>query len=90
MRVRTLYFARLRELTGRESEELEVPESAVCIDVVRELIRAHGARLAAYVLDENGELRRSFALAINGRKVGPNEPVREGDTVVIIPPISGG
>jgi hypothetical protein len=25
LRVRTLYFARLKELTGREAEELEVP-----------------------------------------------------------------
>ncbi|MCX8203502.1 MAG: MoaD/ThiS family protein [Nitrososphaeria archaeon] len=90
MRVRTLYFARLRELTGLESEELELPEGSVCGDVVREVIRVHGERLASYLLDERGTLRRSFALAVNGRKVGPEEPIREGDTVVILPPISGG
>ncbi|MCS7094575.1 MAG: MoaD/ThiS family protein [Thaumarchaeota archaeon] len=90
MRVRTLYFARLKELTGRESEELEVPDGSLCIDVVRELVRVHGSRMSAYVLDDNGNLRKSFALAINGRKVGLDEPVSDGDTVVIIPPISGG
>lgn len=90
MRVRTLYFARLRELTGRDQEELEVPEGATCLDVVRSIADRYGEALRRYLFDESGALRRSLAIALNGERVSPETPLREGDTVVVIPPISGG
>jgi MoaD family protein len=90
LRVRTLYFARLRELTGREAEEFDVPEGSRCIDVVRAIAERYGEDLRRYLFDESGSLRRSFAIALNGERASPEAEVREGDTVVVIPPISGG
>jgi MoaD family protein len=90
LKVRTLYFARLRELTGREAEELDVPEGSRCIDVVRAIAERYGEDLRHYLFDESGSLRRSFAIALNGERTSPEAEVREGDTVVVIPPISGG
>lgn len=90
MRVRTLYFARLRELTGRDQEELEVPEGATCEEVVRSIAERYGEPLRRYLFDESGGLRRSLAIALNGERVNPETRVRDGDTVVVIPPISGG
>jgi MoaD family protein len=90
LRVRTLYFARLRELTGREAEELDVLEGSRCIDVVRAIAERYGEDLRRYLFDESGSLRRSFAIALNGERAAPEAEVREGDTVVVIPPISGG
>jgi MoaD family protein len=90
LRVRTLYFARLRELTGREAEEFDVPEGSRCIDVVRAIAERYGEDLRRYLFDESGSLRRSFAIALNGERATPEAEVREGDTVVVIPPISGG
>ena len=90
MRVRTLYFARLRELTGKEAEEFDVPEGSRCIDVVRAIAERYGEDLRRYLFDESGSLRRSFAIALNGERATPEAEVREGDTVVVIPPISGG
>ena len=88
--MRTLYFARLRELTGREAEEFDVPEGSRCIDVVRAIAERYGEDLRRYLFDESGSLRRSFAIALNGERASPEAEVREGDTVVVIPPISGG
>jgi len=88
--VRTLYFARLRELTGKEAEEFDVPEGSRCIDVVRAIAERYGEDLRRYLFDESGSLRRSFAIALNGERATPEAEVREGDTVVVIPPISGG
>jgi MoaD family protein len=90
LKVRTLYFARLRELTGREAEELDVPEGSRCIDVVRAIAERYGEDLRRYLFDESGSFRRSFAIALNGERTSPEAEVREGDTVVVIPPISGG
>jgi MoaD family protein len=90
LRVRTLYFARLRELTGREAEELDVPEGSRCIDVVRAIAERYGEDLRRYLFDESGSLRRSLAIALNGERASPEAEVKEGDTVVVIPPISGG
>ena len=88
--MRTLYFARLRELTGREAEEFDVPEGSRCIDVVWAIAERYGEDLRRYLFDESGSLRRSFAIALNGERATPEAEVREGDTVVVIPPISGG
>ncbi len=88
--MRTLYFARLKELTGKEAEEIEVPEGSRCVDVVRTIADRYGEALRSYLFDESGALRRSFAIALNGERASPEAEVREGDTVVIIPPISGG
>jgi len=88
--VKTFYFARLRELTGKEAEEFDVPEGSRCIDVVRAIAERYGEDLRRYLFDESGSLRRSFAIALNGERATPEAEVREGDTVVVIPPISGG
>jgi MoaD family protein len=90
LKVKTLYFARLRELTGREAEELDVTEGSRCIDVVRAIAERYGEGLRRYLFDESGALRRSFAIALNGERAAPETEVRDGDTVVVIPPISGG
>ncbi len=88
--MRTLYFARVRELTGRAADEIDVPEGSRCVDVIRAIADRYGEALRSYLFDESGSLRRSLAVALNGERVPPETEVREGDTVVVIPPISGG
>ncbi len=88
--MKTLYFARLRELTGKDEEELDLPEGSRCIDVVKAIVDRYGEDLRRYLLDESGTLRKAFAVALNGERVTLETEVSEGDTVVVIPPISGG
>jgi molybdopterin synthase catalytic subunit len=69
-------FAGVRERAGNEVVEVEVPDSATTDDVLKALA------------DVVGEAR--CVVAVNKEYVGPGMPVRPGDEVAIVPPISGG
>ncbi len=91
--VKTRYYAYLRELTGIREEEIALSEGATVGTLIERLIQKYGDRFRRYILADNMELKSSIAIAINGVKVS-DEPLkrilRDGDTLVILPPISGG
>ncbi len=91
--VKTKYYAYLREVTGVREEEIALEEGSTVADLVEKLVKRYGEPLRRYILTEDMELRPNIAVAVNGVKVS-EEPLRktlrEGDTVVILPPISGG
>jgi molybdopterin converting factor subunit 1 len=81
MTVRVRLFASLREAAGRGELELELPEGASAEDAWRALVGRHPALEAS---------RASLAAAVNRSYVGFDEPLRPGDELVFIPPVSGG
>jgi molybdopterin converting factor small subunit/photosystem II stability/assembly factor-like uncharacterized protein len=58
-------------------------------EALRQLERAH-PRLAGWVLDETGRLRRHVSLFVNDELAAPDSPISPGDQVHIVPAISGG
>src|SRR5262245_11008430 len=81
MRVRVMLFARLRELAGRDSLELELPEGETLAGCWRRLQEAHPA-LQAYP---------GLPLAAVDQEYAPAEaPLRGGEEVAFFPPVSGG
>lgn len=93
MRVRTQYFAMLREITGIRGEEFNISENLTLIDFIKYIAERY-EKLKEILFDENGELRKGFVVAHNTVTV-PREEVRlrrirDGDEVVILPPIGGG
>lgn len=93
MKVETRFYAFLREATGVERDSFELEEGATVGDLLR-AIAARYERLAGLVFEGAPRLRRGFALALNGENVELDKVdeirLREGDTVVILPPIAGG
>ena len=79
MRVRL--FAGLREATGSEKVELELPDGALVEDAWRSLAGRHPA------LEPR---RASLAAAVNRAYAGFDAKLAEGDEVAFIPPVSGG
>lgn len=92
--VSTKYFAALREIVGTESEEIAIPTDSTVKDFITHLSEKYGRKFSSYVFGENGNLRRSLAVVVNLEKVNHKSLgstiLREGDAVVILPPISGG
>lgn len=92
--VTTKYFAALREIVGAESEEMDIPQESTVRDFIVHLSKKYGPKFSSYVFGESGNLRRSLAVVVNLEKVNHDSlestRLREGDTVVILPPISGG
>jgi MoaE-MoaD fusion protein len=73
-------FAGLRERAGSDRLEVELPDDARVADV-----------LAAMASTPVGALRpRECVVAVNREYADADEPVRAGDEVALVPPVSGG
>ena len=73
-------FAGLRERAGTDRLQVELPEGARVADV-----------LAAMADTPVGELRpRECVVAVNREYAAADAPVRAGDEVALVPPVSGG
>lgn len=81
MKVLLRYFALWREVLGRSEETREVPEGTT-VSALRDAITAEHPRLMA--------LRDATLLMVNQEYVSPDAPLRDGDELAFIPPVSGG
>ena len=80
MQVSVRLFAGLRERAGTDRLDLELPDDARVADV-----------LAAMAGTPVGALRpRECVVAVNREYANADEPVRAGDEVALVPPVSGG
>ena len=81
MHIRIRLFARLRELAGASELTRQVPDQATASDAWRVLT----AEFPAMV-----EYGRSVSCAVNEEYARLTAPLREGDEVAFLPPVSGG
>jgi molybdopterin synthase catalytic subunit len=81
MQVRVLLFGILKDLTGRSSEAISLPDHATAADVLRHYEQS----LAA----QNG-LMSSVAISVNQEYAAADTQLHAGDEVALLPPVSGG
>jgi molybdopterin converting factor subunit 1 len=81
MRVRVLFFGMLKDMAGKSSDLLELPEPASVADVLAHC-QAHIPRFK--------DSLPSLAVAVNQRYAGPETKLRRDDEVALLPPVSGG
>jgi len=81
MQVRILFFGMLKDLAGRGSDLLNLPEDATLGDVF-----THYEEL----IPRLGTLAPSIAISINQEFAGPDSNLKEGDEIAFLPPVSGG
>jgi len=94
MKIEVRFYAYLKEITGKHSETIILKEGAKINDVLKLIIDKYGERMRRYVLNDAGQLRSNITIAINGQKLdrgsAENYTLKDGDILVIIPPIAGG
>ena len=81
MRVRILFFGMLKDLAGRSSDSLDLPEGSLVRDVL-DHYRVHVPRMR--------DSMASLAVAVNQQYAGVDTPLRSNDEVALLPPVSGG
>jgi molybdopterin converting factor subunit 1 len=81
MQVRVLFFGVLKDLAGRSSDLLSLPDHASAADV---LIH-YQQRLSA-----NKGIFNSIAISVNQEYVRPEIKLKSGDEIALLPPVSGG
>ncbi len=82
MTVVVLYFAALRELCGRAEERFDMPEQGSTVALLRGLLLERHPALGPHL----GSVR----FAVNESFVDVAARLAPGDTVALIPPVSGG
>jgi molybdopterin converting factor subunit 1 len=81
MRVRLLFFAVLRDITGSHEASLELPAGTRAMDVWQSLRHQYTA-LASYIQPPMTAINQSYAPA--------DAVLSDGDELAFIPPVSGG
>ena len=80
MELKILYFGVSRDQTNKDEEDLAVNENLTAGEFKRKLTEMYPKL----------EDIQSFALAVNESYAEDSLMLKEGDTIAIIPPVSGG
>src|SRR5260370_409035 len=81
MRVRVLFFVMLKDLSGKSSDVLDLPDGGMVRDVL------------SHYLSDVPQMRKSMAslaVAVNQEYAGPETVLKSDDEVALLPPVSGG
>lgn len=81
MRCNVLLFAQLAESVGTDRITLDLPDGSTVADALEHLSKEHPPIAA---------LRHVLAAAINERYCNAATAMNDGDTLALIPPVSGG
>ncbi len=81
MQVRVLFFGVLKDLAGKPSDSLNLPENATLGDVLNHYGQA---------IPGLKETAASLAMSVNQEYAGPATRLKAGDEVALLPPVSGG
>ncbi|MGC7567280.1 molybdopterin converting factor subunit 1 [Staphylococcus epidermidis] len=80
--MKILYFAELKELLNRSTETIHLDHLDTTLTV---------QEFESYLLKRHRELKsKKFQIAVNEEFVRQDDMVQPGDTIALIPPVSGG
>jgi molybdopterin converting factor subunit 1 len=81
MRCEILLFAHMRDAMGKDRLTIVLDDAATVGDALESLSASHESIAA---------LRGRLAVAVNQRYEKLSTPLRDGDVLALIPPVSGG
>ena len=81
MQVRVLLFGILKDLVGRPSDLVNLPDHATAADVLHHYEQS---------LARNKNVMSSVAMSVNQEYAAADTQLRDGDEVALLPPVSGG
>lgn len=81
MKITLRLFSIAKDLAGFGEKEIELPEQSRASDVL-DVLHTTNARFVDW--------QSSLRLAVNQEYVSNDHPLKQGDEVAVIPPVSGG
>ncbi len=94
MQVVVHFEAQLRQLAEVDNAVVSIPDASSVLDLLRVLAEQVGTSLRDRVFHADGTVQRSVLLFVNDRSVAHDAldrcHLKDGDSVLLYPPISGG
>jgi len=94
MKVKIRFFTRLREITNKREEEIEVANDATVRNLFEQLEEKYGTEFRDYIRNKRGDFRGNLQYLINGKNVSLlqefDTKLKEDDIMAVIPPVGGG
>jgi molybdopterin converting factor small subunit len=81
MNVRAEFYSRLKEIAGAQALDISLPENATVNDLFDQLKESY---------PQLRDFEKSVLFGIGVEFVDRNQPLNEGDTIAIMPPVQGG
>ena len=81
MRIKVLYFSSVKDKVGIPSEEFELTGNSTISDLIK---------LISEKYPQIEDSLKNSMFAVNEEYASTDQELKEGDTVAIIPPVSGG
>jgi molybdopterin synthase sulfur carrier subunit len=85
MKIKVLYFAKLREQVGIDAETLELAQRAWTVADIRTYLRSRGAAWAEALAEG-----KAVRAAVNQQMAQAGTAVPDGAEVAFFPPVTGG
>jgi sulfur-carrier protein len=85
VKVKLLYFARLREAFGTQAEEAALPEGVRDVSALLQWLRSRGG-----AWDTELARGRAFRVAVDQQMAAESTRLRDGAEVAVFPPVTGG
>ncbi|MGH7134509.1 MAG: MoaD/ThiS family protein [Pirellulales bacterium] len=94
MNIRVEFAGQLRTAIGRANDQVHLPKGATVTMLLVELATCYGDPVRPHLFGAAGQVQPSLLVAINGTAFPSRQAevtvLRDGDTVVLLPPIAGG
>jgi len=83
--VTVIYFARLREVLARGSEQIALPADVRDLEALRQMLRRRGGAWAEELADN-----KPVRAAVNQDVAQGDTRITDGDEIAFFPPVTGG
>lgn len=92
MKITMSYRGQLALATGIQDEVVEIASGSTIGAVVRSVAGRHGAEFARFVIGDDGTVRNTLLIAVDGEQTrGEKEVISEAASeITLMPPIAGG
>jgi len=85
----------LKQVIGQKLTEIDLPHGSTVADFLTYLKERWGDKLSTHLFDpDSGAVLPYVRIMVNGQTIqfleGMETPLKEGDEVLILPPVSGG
>jgi MoaD family protein len=92
MKVKVNYFGQFKQITGKETDDKDCPETIGLCQFLTEIASHYGHKFKTAVFDQADQLRPSVVVLVNGNVVDKDRPpsLNDGDEVSLLTAIGGG